>query len=140
MTGRTSLYGPLKATIIGAGLMALLGAAASADVIGQQDYTNFCASCHGATGGGDGPLAELMTIAPPPLTGLSAANEGVFPMDDIIRTIDGRNEIRAHGADMPVWGGTFKSVLAGEVSNEAADLAVRGRILSLAYYLESIQQ
>ncbi|WP_412506512.1 c-type cytochrome [Roseovarius sp. SYSU LYC5161] len=117
--------------------MAVSGAAL-AEETGKDEYMNNCASCHGETGAGDGPLADLMTVKVPPLTGLTAANDGVFPMLDVIHTIDGRQGIRGHGYPMPVWGDRF----TGQVDNAGpygSEVIVRGRVLSLAYYLESIQ-
>lgn len=110
-----------------------------ADESGKAEYMNSCASCHGASGAGDGPLAELMTVPVPALTGLSAANDGVFPMLKVIQTVDGRQGIRGHGYPMPVWGDRF----SGQIENAGpygSEVIVRGRILSLAYYLESLQE
>lgn len=112
---------------------------AIADDFGKMEYMNNCASCHGESGMGQGPLAELMTVDVPALTKLAANNDGKFPMLEVIHTIDGRQGTRGHGYPMPVWGDRFsKSVdAAGEYGAEAI---VRGRILSIAYYLESIQE
>ena len=120
----------------------LLGATvANADDTGRLEYTNACASCHGADGKGDGPLAELLTVSVPSLTGLAAANEGVFPMLEVIHTIDGRQSVRAHGNPMPVWGRHFEiQAEADDVGPFGGEAIVRGRVLSIAYYLESIQE
>jgi hypothetical protein len=85
-------------------------------------------------------VSEVLTVVVPPLTGLSEANGGVFPMQDVIAIIDGRTDVRAHGSGMPVWGAVFEDPLAAEVTGQSADFIARGRILSLAYYLESIQK
>lgn len=111
---------------------------AQADSIGEAEYMGACASCHGESGTGDGPLAGLMTVDVPDLTTLSAQNGGVFPMLDVIMVTDGRTGIRGHGYPMPVWGDRFKAE-AGDIGSFAAEMDVRGRILSIAYYLESIQ-
>ena len=57
-----------------------------------------------------------------------------------IRIIDGREEaIRGHGSrEMPIWGTEFRAA-AGR-GNPGAESAVRGRILELIYYLQSIQE
>jgi mono/diheme cytochrome c family protein len=128
----------LKRTAIIA-LFGMIGAGSVlADEMGQAEYMNSCASCHGPSAAGDGPLAELMTVPVPALTGISAENDGVFPMLDVIYAIDGRQETRGHGYPMPIWGDRFLAEfgVADSYGNEAI---VRGRILSLAYYLESIQ-
>ena len=116
-----------------------LGTISSADESGKVEYMDNCASCHGESGLGDGPLAELMTVSVPGLTDLSAKNDGVFPMLEVIHTVDGRQGTRGHGYPMPVWGGRFKASVE-EMGPYSAEVVVRGRILSLAYYLESIQQ
>ena len=51
--------------------------------------------------------------------------------------IDGREEIKGHGtSDMPIWGQVFR-MEAG--TSAMAQSQVRGRILELVHYLESIQ-
>src|SRR6056297_173909 len=117
----------------------LLAGAVQADEVGKAEYMNACASCHGDSGAGDGPLAELMTVPVPSLTGLSAANEGQYPMLKVIHTIDGRQGTRGHGYPMPVWGSRFEADLE-DSGPYGAEVIVRGRILSIAYYLETLQE
>ena len=127
-------------TISSAAILLALGLMpATADEMGQAEYMSSCATCHGEAADGSGPLAELMTVAVPPLTNLSAQNDGVFPMLRVIQTIDGRPGIKGHGYPMPVWGKRFEM----DVENAGpygAEAVVRGRVLSLALYLESIQE
>lgn len=118
--------------------MALAGAA-FADETGKDEYMNSCASCHGEAADGNGPLAELMNVAVPPLTNLSAQNDGAFPMLTVIQTIDGRQGIKGHGYPMPVWGKRFQADVS-DAGPYGREVLVRGRILSLALYLESIQK
>jgi mono/diheme cytochrome c family protein len=108
--------------------------------IGARLYQESCSGCHGATGKGGGELTDLLNIQPPALTGLSAANDGVFPMLDVIHIIDGRSGVRAHGGPMPIFGSLYSasSVTAG--TDYGSVVEVRGRILSLAMYLDSIQE
>ncbi|MBK8117793.1 MAG: c-type cytochrome [Sulfuritalea sp.] len=90
---------------------ATVSAAIAADKpvdVGKFEYEGACASCHGLTGKGNGPLAMQMSIRTPDLTGLAKANNGVFPFDRVFQVIDGRQEVKAHGPrDMPVWGRAF---------------------------------
>lgn len=130
----------IRTTLTAAAAIALLAAPALADDAGKTEYMNACAACHGADGAGSGPVSEYMTIVVPPLTGLAAANDGVFPLQKVVEIIDGRTDVRAHGSGMPVWGAVFADPLAAEVSGQSSDYITRGRILSLAYYLESIQK
>lgn len=108
--------------------------------IGARLYQESCSGCHGATGKAGGELSQLLNIETPALTGLAAANDGVFPMLDIIHVIDGRSGVRGHGGPMPIFGSLYSasSVTAG--TDYGSVVEVRGRILSLAMYLESIQE
>ena len=109
---------------------------------GQEIFQQYCATCHGLDGKGSGPLTELMLEKPGDLTLLSANNEtepGAFPMLRIIHVIDGRTGVRAHGGPMPTYGDIFMSE-AADRGRTGSVLETRGRILSLAMYLESIQQ
>ena len=51
---------------------------------------------------------------------------------------DGRTGVRAHGGPMPVYGRIF-SAEAADHGTYSAVMEARGRILSIAYYLESLQ-
>jgi mono/diheme cytochrome c family protein len=105
---------------------------------GRFLYGVYCQTCHGETGRGDGPTAEVLKIPPTDLTRLSAAEEeGEFPFDRVYRVIDGREEVRGHGGSrMPVWGLSFQE-LDRDLDQEDE---VRGKILQLIEYLKSIQQ
>ncbi len=123
-----------------AGVMLAAGAA-SADDEGRAEYVNACASCHGMEGQGDGPFVDLLKLPVPSLTGLAAANDGVFPMLDVMHVIDGRQSIRGHGNPMPVWGRQYEmQAEADDLGAYGGEAVVRGRVLSLVYYLESIQE
>ena len=110
--------------------------------IGQSLYNQYCSTCHGADGGGAGPLTEIMLEKPSDLRQLAAENPadpGVFPMLRVIHVIDGRTGLRAHGGSMPTYGEVFMAETIDERENIGAVLETRGRVLSLAMYLESIQ-
>lgn len=102
---------------------------------GAEVFRTYCASCHGTTARGDGPLASSMNRKPANLTEIAKRNGGLFPSDLVFRTIDGRQPVRGHGGpDMPVWGDAFSK------SREAGDNdRVKAVINSLVEYLESIQ-
>jgi mono/diheme cytochrome c family protein len=108
----------------------------------RQDYTSgpylyrtFCATCHGAGGKGDGPLANLLLRRPPDLTTIAERRGGAFPRPEIFAEIDGRRPVPGHGsADMPIWGDVLRTT---EGSDEAI---IKKRIDGLVLYLESIQR
>ena len=101
---------------------------------GQQEYQRYCRTCHGETGKGDGIVARFLTVTPADLTQLRTKNGGQFPFWDVYATIDGRKMVRAHGdGEVPIWGALFRWEEGGNKD------IVRGRILQLVYYLQSIQ-
>jgi cbb3-type cytochrome c oxidase subunit III len=102
---------------------------------GADVYRQYCASCHGATARGDGPLADAMRRRPPNLTEFRKRNNNAFSSDLVYRIIDGREKVRGHGGpDMPVWGDAFSRSL-----QTTGEDAIRARIQALVDYLESIQ-
>jgi mono/diheme cytochrome c family protein len=81
------------------------GAADFSTYSGAELYHRFCASCHGAALGGDGPVSKTFTIQVPDLTRIAARHGGQFPENWVFGVIDGREGMMAHGPrDMPVWG------------------------------------
>jgi mono/diheme cytochrome c family protein len=105
---------------------------------GKLEYQQYCTSCHGKDGKGGGPMADLWKNPPADLTQLSKKNKGQFPFWRVYRTIDGREEVVAHGLRaMPIWGSRF---LMEEGGSPLDEHTVLGRILALVYYVESLQQ
>jgi mono/diheme cytochrome c family protein len=86
-----------------------------ADASGRDMYLRYCASCHGAEGRGDGPLAGSLTKPPSDLTQLAQRNGGAYDERAVMAVIDGRRQVAAHGTrDMPVWGAVFEEEGRGE--------------------------
>ncbi len=129
-----------RAVYVALALFTATPALAQEEAAGRDEYLQSCASCHGQEARGDGPLAELMTVEVPDLTGIVRRNDGIFPMLDVIQIIDGRTGVRGHGFPMPVWGDRYKAGAVDEMGSHTAEIVTRGRILSLALYLQSIQR
>jgi mono/diheme cytochrome c family protein len=73
--------------------------------IGKKEYEAHCTLCHGIDGKGRGAYKESLKVAPADLTELAKKNNGVFPLDRVYKTIDGREAVTAHGLrEMPIWG------------------------------------
>ena len=122
-------------------------AALSVDDTGKRDFESKCASCHGVSGKGDGPLAIILPEVPGDLTRLSRSNGGVFPGVIVRAIIDGRLQMAAHGSRvMPVWGEDFLHRETGnprDVSAEAStsrETRVNARIRALVFYLSQLQE
>jgi mono/diheme cytochrome c family protein len=127
---------------VAAAAIAVPGVASAQMTAGEIEYSQACASCHGASGKGDGPVSTYLSVKVPNLTKITARNGGTFPFQDLMEMIDGRNserQIGAHGISMPVWGDRFMadSGSADPVENEINTL---GRVSSLVYYLYNIQE
>lgn len=116
-------------------------AASAADYVtmsGQELYVRFCASCHGATGRGDGPVAKSLKVEVPDLTLIARRAGGAYRRDRIERIIDGRHVIAAHGSrTMPVWGEDFSR---SELGSPDAERATRLIIARLADYVWLLQK
>lgn len=132
---------------LGAALTPYAASAESLAVnLGKIEYRSNCASCHGAEGKGDGPMADQLTVAPANLQMISKNNGGVFPFDRVYDLVDGRDTLRAHGpSEMPIWGEDYAvdaATMSGQrdANRHSIEAAVAGRVLSLVYYLRSIQQ
>jgi mono/diheme cytochrome c family protein len=106
---------------------------------GADAYAVFCATCHGAEGEGDGPTAEILTVAPPDLTRLAARNDGAFPVARVVSRIDGRDPLLAHGAPMPLFGPYFEGEGAALRTPAGQPILTSRPIADLVAWLRSIQ-
>lgn len=100
---------------------------------GRDMFGQYCASCHGLSGKGDGPLATTLKKPPADLTQISKKADGIFPHAKVRQFIDGERAVRAHGSrEMPVWGKEFR--------RNKPDPTVRLHILAFTSFIESIQE
>ena len=125
-----------------AALLAALGASSAlsaaepalTDASGTRLFAQFCVSCHGVKGVGDGPVASALKIKPADLTVISAGAGGVFPEVRVREMIDGRAVTPAHGTrEMPVWG--YELEASG--ADRAAAQSMTDRLVE---YLRTIQK
>jgi mono/diheme cytochrome c family protein len=103
-------------------------------VDGAHLFKTWCASCHGVTAQGNGPLAPALKARVPDLTQIADKNGGLFPRARVARIIDGRDVVSHGDPEMPVWGTAFKSTEDGY-----SEASVRARIEAVVHYLETIQ-
>lgn len=119
----------------------LAGPAAAQDAErGAELFATHCAACHGAAARGDGPMAEVLAVAPADLTALAAAEGGGFPMERVVRAIDGRTLILSHGGPMPLFG----TILGGEGavidSADGTPVITKVGVVDIAAWLATIQE
>jgi mono/diheme cytochrome c family protein len=109
--------------------------------IGAIEYRMSCAVCHGEDARGDGPLAQLLTVKPTDLTKLAERNNGRFPTDRVVETIDGRTQVGGHGTrEMPAWGTRYAAEVGRDYGPYGSETVVKTRILELVHYLQTIQE
>ena len=111
--------------------------------MGKSSFGANCALCHGDDAKGGGEVAELFRVPPSDLTTLADQAGGKYPFSVVYHIVVDGMEARGHGnSEMPIWGDYFISdalVDRGVNTADAVNIA-SGRILSLVYYLESIQE
>lgn len=102
-------------------------------------YISLCAACHGTDGKGAGPAAPALRDPVPDLTLLAQANGGVFPAEEVERSINGERRVVAHGsAEMPVWGDVFEEFRPDHKPVQRMAFT-RDRIGKLVEHLASLQ-
>lgn len=134
-----------RSLAVAACLMATASATAqeSEIIIGKSTFERSCAICHGLDAEAKGNISEILKVPPQDLTMISERNNGIFPLEHVYHVIAGDIDEPAHGrSDMPIWGDYFMADTLedrGINAKDAKDI-VQGRILSLVYYLQSIQK
>ena len=120
---------------------ATIAASAEQEPPGRQLYLRYCGACHGPQARGDGVASSFMRPSPPDLTLIAKQHGGEFPLDLVVKKIDGREMPRVHGDPwMPVWGTVLSEDDAGaDKPKDAVEGKVQGRILAIAEYLRTIQ-
>jgi mono/diheme cytochrome c family protein len=131
----------LSKTLIFILLASSANAAFAADDLsrsGKQLYERYCASCHGVTGQGDGPVSNSLRVEVPDLTRYAQRHGNFFDRALVERIIDGRHVLGAHGSrTMPVWGEDLSKAQLGDPD---AERAARIAITRLADYVWQLQR
>lgn len=136
---------PTRILLAAAVMMGIGGIAAAAGTEkfdpGKREFEATCAACHGKMGEGNGSYAFYLNSPVPNLTVLSRNNGGVFPYAYAYAIIDGRQLVKGHGQDMPIWGlrYTVEAAPSYDDYGHNSEVFVRSRILSLLDYLNRLQ-
>ena len=90
-----------KVKVIPAALFLILGGVRSMSWAAETDqgrmyFLRYCGSCHGVDGKGDGTVSRSLKVKPADLTQLKNKNKGVFPLDKVMATINGKTRVEAH--------------------------------------------
>lgn len=111
---------------------------------GAQQFRQYCASCHGNDGTGNGPVASQLKRKPANLRVLWKNNNGVFPTGEVHDFTVGTREVPSHGTrEMPVSGYSFMfrpGAMAGLFVPVLTPQQVEHKVNLLVDYLQSIQQ
>lgn len=103
---------------------------------GAQMFKDYCASCHGADGKGNGPAVVFLKTPPPDLRTMAQRNNGKYPAAKVVSMLNFGPGSQAHGdLDMPTWGPLFRSLDDSPRTNLA-----RLRVYNLTGFIESIQE
>ncbi len=130
----------MKRLVLLAALAATPALAQDAD-IGRAHYHAHCATCHGLEGRGDGPMAGVLLIKPVNLTELSAQNGGTFPLERVVKRIDGRDPLVSHGSPMPVYGDYFEGSFDVPMKAPTGQPVLTSQpVVDLVAYLREIQR
>jgi mono/diheme cytochrome c family protein len=121
-------------------LVASVANAESNPEAGREVFSTYCATCHGVGAKGDGPMAKMLTTPPTDLTQLAENNGGQFPTFRVVRQIDGRDPLLAHGGEMPLFGQLF-AYPGGSIAAETGQPIITAEpIADVAAWLITIQE
>jgi len=102
---------------------------------GRESFLEYCATCHGKTGKGDGPAAYVLRTPPPDLTTLAKRHDGKYPAGSVSAVLTFGRGFASHGSeDMPIWGPRFKKL------DPVRDPTGQQHIDDVVAYIQSLQE
>lgn len=131
-----------RLSLLAAGFGLATGPAAaqtSADE-GARVFLEACAGCHGADARGNGPTAALLSVPVPDLTLFASRDDGRFDAERMVRIIDGRDGLTAHGGPMPMFGGLLAGPSVLLDASDGSPFTTTEPILGIVLWLESVQR
>jgi mono/diheme cytochrome c family protein len=103
-------------------------------VSGKDIFVEYCASCHGVDGKGEGPVAKSLKTQPTDLTTLLKKNEGKYPAGFVSAVLKFGRNLAAHGSqEMPIWGSRFRTM------DSSSDPTGQRHVDAVVAYIEALQ-
>jgi hypothetical protein len=84
-------------------------------------------------------MAAVLAVAPPDLTALAAGEGGTFPLERVVRSIDGRTMILSHGGPMPLFGMMLGGEAAVIDADDGTPVITKAAVLDIAEWLLAMQ-
>jgi hypothetical protein len=71
---------------------------------------------------------------------LAENKDGIFPYEDVMKIIDGRQMVDSHGdREMPIWGWHFRAEARDSNALLPVEPQVKKRVSNLAHYIATLQ-
>lgn len=129
----------MKNVFLIGGLVGLLAGCVQGIPSGAGLYRDNCVACHGVNGAGTGAWSDQLARAPADLRFLSAANDGVFPTQDVITKVYGYRG-RNFDALMPEFGSALAGPSVRWALSDGTLIETSAPLRDLVMYLETLQR
>ncbi len=131
---------PIFIVTAGVGLAVLTACAAAEPEppSGRQLFLDNCASCHGMSGKGDGPLAAGLPRPPTDLTGLSTS-DATFPTAHVMTHVDGYLRRGRPGEVMPEFSAALDGPTVHVDTGDGILSPAPQPLVALSAYLATLQ-
>jgi hypothetical protein len=103
---------------------------------GKQMFKDYCTTCHGMDGKGDGPAAELLEVRTPDLTTIAKRHHTRSTALFISEFLRNRTCQTNGRINLPVWGRYFREHDPDQIHHTFTSM----RIYNLSNYVDFIQQ
>lgn len=105
---------------------------------GARLFARYCSSCHGETGGGDGPESAGLPVPPANLRALQSANGGAFPAVRVTAAVHGYPG-KSHAGTMPEFAQALSGPMVLWSTPDGETIETPEPLLDLVRYLETLQ-
>ena len=120
-------------------LLTGMGCSSDTSSSGRTVFVSACASCHGTSGRGDGPLASALEPKPADLTKIAERRDGLWPMVEVMSTINGYYRQTLPHNQMPIFEDLPEGELVPVDTGDGKIIPTPVTLIALTNYLETIQ-